>query len=94
LVCTQNPEKLIKNARARGLSAVIVAVVLWFTRKMSKDRVDAEVRKKKLEVYDKHFEEMVRVECPYCKTLYPMDKELCPNCGAQTRNIRYPKLPE
>ena len=77
-----------------GLFAVIVAVVLWFTRKMSKDRVDAEVRKKKLDVYDKHFGEMVRVECPYCKTLYPMDKEVCPNCGAQTQNIRYPNLPE
>ncbi len=74
--------------------AVIVALVLWFTRRMAKDRETLEVKKRQLEIYDKHFDEIVRVECPYCKTLYAMERETCPNCGAETKNIRMPKMPE
>ncbi len=74
--------------------AVIVAVVLGFTRRMAKDKQVLEVKKRQLEIYDKHFGEMVRVECPYCKTLYAMDRETCPNCGAETKNIQVPKMPE
>ena len=77
-----------------GLFAVIVAVVLWFTKGMQRDRNLSEEKKKQIEVIDKHFDEMVRVECPYCKTLYTVDKVSCPNCGADTKKILFPKMPE
>ena len=76
-----------------GLFAVIVALVLWFTRNMQRDKNISELKKKQIDVIDKHFNEIVRVECPYCKTLYQADKTSCPNCGAETKNIRF-KMPE
>ncbi len=76
-----------------GIFAVIVVIVLWFTRSMAKDRTLSEIKKKQIEVVDKHFSEMVRVECPYCQTLYPLDKSSCPTCGADTKKIRFPQLP-
>ena len=77
-----------------GLSAVIVAVVLWFTKGMQRDRSELELKKKKIEVFDKHYDKMVRVECPYCKTLYSSDRSECPHCGADTKKIFFPKIPE
>jgi hypothetical protein len=77
-----------------GLFAVIVAVVLWFTKGMAKDRNVLEIKKKKIDVIDKHFNEMVRVECPYCKTIYKTGEPSCPGCGANTKNILLPELPE
>jgi uncharacterized paraquat-inducible protein A len=63
----------------------IVIAVLWFSRSSSKIESKMELQKKKMEIFDKHFNEMIRVECPYCKTLYSSDKSECPNCGAETR---------
>ena len=77
-----------------GVFAVIVAVVLWFTKGMARDRNISEEKKKQIDVIDKHFDEITRVECPYCKTLYPLNRDSCPNCGADTKKILYPKLPE
>jgi hypothetical protein len=76
-----------------GIFAVIVVVVLWFTRSMAKDRNMSEVKKKQIDVVDKHFNEMARVECPYCHTLYTLDKSTCPTCGADTKKILFPKIP-
>lgn len=72
-----------------GLSALIVAIVLWFTKSMQKDRNKNELKKKEIDVFDKHFDEIVRVECPYCKTLYSLELSSCPKCGAETRKIRF-----
>jgi hypothetical protein len=72
----------------------IVVAVLWFTHSSSKIESEKELKEKKIEIYDKHFTEMVRIECPYCGTLYPSDKSDCPNCGADTKKIRFPKMPE
>lgn len=77
-----------------SLSAVIVAIVLWFTRGIQRDRNVLEVKKKQIDVIDNHFDEVVRVECQYCKTLYSVDRTSCPNCGAETKKIMLPKIPE
>jgi len=77
-----------------GIFAVIVIVVLWFTRGMAKDRSMQEIKKKQIDVIDKHFNEMVRIECPYCQTLYTIDKSSCPTCGADTKKIQFPKMPD
>ena len=72
----------------------IVIVVLLFVHSSSKAESSTELQKKKIEVLDKHFNEMVRIECPYCKTLYSSDRSDCPNCGADTRRIKFPKISE
>ena len=72
----------------------IVVVVFWFQHVSSKVESQKELQKKKMEIYDKHFTEMVRIECPYCKALYSPDKSECPNCGADTKKILFPKMPE
>jgi hypothetical protein len=77
-----------------GLFTVIVAIVLWYTRGIQRDRNVLEVKKKQIAIIDNHFNEFVRVECLYCKTLYPADRTVCPNCGAETKKIMYPKIPE
>ena len=72
----------------------IVVVALWFTHSSTKIESRNELQKKKIEIYDKHFSEMVRIECPYCRTLYLSAQSECPSCGADTRKIRFPKMPE
>lgn len=72
----------------------IVVAALWFVHSSSKLENNKELQQKKMEIYDKHFTEMVRIECPYCKTLYSSDKSECPNCGADTKKIRFPRMPE
>lgn len=67
--------------------AVIVIAVLWFTHASSKVESQKELQKKRMEILDKHFNEIVRIECPYCKTLYSYDKPECPNCGADTKDF-------
>jgi uncharacterized OB-fold protein len=70
----------------------MVLIVLVFTRGMAKDKDKMEIKKKELEIMDKHFSEMTRVECPYCQTVYATDKGSCPTCGAETKKILFPKL--
>ncbi len=71
----------------------IVVVVLWFAHSSSKIESRKKLQEKKMEILDKHFNEIMRVECPYCKTLYSSDKSECPNCGAETRNMIYRGIP-
>ena len=73
---------------------VIVIVTLWFTHATSKVESKKELQKKKMEILDKHFSEMVRIECPYCRTLYTLDRPKCPSCGADTKKIHFPTMPE
>ena len=63
----------------------IVIATLWFAHSSSKVESKKELQEKKMEIIDKHFNEMVRLECPYCRTLYSIDRPECPNCGAETR---------
>ncbi len=72
----------------------IVAVVMWFTHATEKEEQKRKIAEKKIEVYDKHFTEMVRIECPYCGTLYSSGIAKCPRCGAETGKMRFPKMPE
>lgn len=72
----------------------IVIAVLWFSHSTSKIESKKELQKKKMEILDKHFNEMIRIECPYCRTLYSSDKSECPNCGADTKKIMFPEMPE
>ena len=72
----------------------IVLVVLWFTHSSSKMVIQTELQKKKRDIYDKHFTETVQIECQYYRTLYSSNTPECPNCGAETQKILYPKMPE
>lgn len=72
----------------------IVVATLWFTHASSKEESKRELAKQKMDVYDKHFTEMVRIECPYCQTLYSSSLSKCPRCGADTGKMRFPKMPE
>jgi rRNA maturation endonuclease Nob1 len=36
---------------------------------------------------------MTRIECPYCKTLYDVNMQECPSCGASTKKILFPEIP-
>jgi len=72
----------------------IVITVMWFTHANTKLEQSKEIKVKKMEIIDKHFNEMVRIECPYCKSIYTLSESSCPGCGANTKNILFPDLPE
>jgi rubrerythrin len=88
----------ILAAQIVGIFAImflgIVIVVMWFTNANSKIESNKEIKKKQIEVIDRHFNDMVRIECPYCKTLYSSKINECPTCGANTKKIVFPNLPE
>ena len=70
----------------------IVAIVMWFTHASSRDQSRRELKKKEMDIIDKHFDKMVRIECPYCKTIYSSDKSECPTCGAESKKILFPEI--
>ena len=72
----------------------IVIAVLWFAHSASKIESKKELQKKKMDIIDNHFNEMVRIECPYCMAIYSSNKSECPNCGANTKKILFPEMPE
>lgn len=72
----------------------ITIATLWFARSLSKIESKKEIQKKKIEVIDKHFNEMLRIECPYCRTIYKPNEPECPNCKANTKTILFPEMPE
>ena len=72
----------------------IVVAVLWFTHANSKIESSKEIKKAQMDVIDRHFNDMVRIECPYCKTIYTMSNSVCPGCGANTRTILFPEMPK
>ena len=73
---------------------VITIATLWFAFSTSKLRSRKELKEKKMEIIDKHFNEMVRIECPYCRTIYTSNERECPNCRANTKKILFPEMPE
>jgi len=72
----------------------ITIAALWFAYSSSKVQSKKELQKKKMDIIDKHFNEMVRIECPYCRTIYTSKEPECPNCGASTQKILFPEIPE
>jgi hypothetical protein len=72
----------------------ITIAALWFTHSSSKIRSRKEILKKKIDVIDKHFNEMLRVECPYCQTIYKPNESECPNCRANTVKLLIPEMPD
>jgi len=73
--------------------ALTIAAVL-FVFKTTKLKSKKELQQKRMEIIDKHFNEMTRIECPYCKTLYNVDLQECPNCQAPTKKILFPEIPD
>jgi hypothetical protein len=72
----------------------ITIATFWFVHSSEKIESKKELQKKKIEMIDKHFTEMVRIECPYCRTIYPSTELECPTCKANTKKIIFPEMPE
>jgi phage FluMu protein Com len=76
------------------MSTAITVAVVWFVYSTSKIKGKNELQKKKMDLIDKHFDSMIRIECPYCKTIYKPDLLQCPNCKANTKEILFPEIPD
>jgi hypothetical protein len=77
-------------------SVMFVAITiagLWFAFSTSKLKHKKDLQAKRLDIIDKHFNTMIRIECPYCRTLYSANKDECPNCTANTKKILFPEIP-
>ena len=77
-------------------SIMFVAITfagLWFAFSASKLKHKKELQEKKMDIIDKHFNEMLRIECPYCQTIYSANSTKCPNCSANTKKILFPEIP-
>jgi len=72
----------------------ITVAALWFAHSSSKIESKKEIQKRKIDVVDRHFNDMLRIECPYCQTIYKPDEPECPNCKASIRNVIFPEMPE
>ena len=72
----------------------IVIAVLWFAHSTSKMENQKELQQKKMDIFDNHFTEMVRIECPYCQSIYSSKDTECPTCGANTKKILFPEIPK
>jgi rubrerythrin len=72
--------------------AVTIAA-LWFVFSASKLKHKKELQEKKMNLIDKHFNDLLRIECPYCKTIYSANRSECPNCKANTKKILFPEIP-
>lgn len=66
---------------------------LWFAFSTSKLKHKKELQEKKMDIIDKHFSDMLRIECPYCQTIYSANSDECPNCSANTKKIIFPEIP-
>ena len=71
---------------------IITIATLWFTFSASKMKHKKELQEKKMDILDKHFNEMIRIECPYCNAIYTANINECPNCGANTKKILFPEI--
>lgn len=72
---------------------ILTIIAVRFAFKTEKLKSKKELREKKMDIIDKHFGEMTRIECPYCKTLYDVNMQECPSCGAATKKILFPEIP-
>jgi len=77
-----------------ALTAIVLTIVaVLFVFKTTKLKSKKELQEKRMDIVDKHFNEMTRIECPYCKTLYDVNRPECPSCGASTKKILFPDIP-
>jgi len=70
----------------------ITVAALWFAHSSSKLKHQKELLEKKMDIIDKHFNEMIRIECPYCGTIYSAGRNECPSCRANTKKILFPDI--
>ena len=75
----------------KSIALTIVAVLFVFNTTKLKSK--KELQEKRMEIVDKHFNEMTRIECPYCKTLYDVNRLECSSYGAGTKKILFPDIP-
>jgi len=75
------------------MSIALTIVAVLFVFKTTKLKSKKELQEKRMEIIDKHFNEMTRIECPYCKTIYNVNRQECPNCKAPTKKILLPEIP-
>ena len=71
----------------------LTIAALWFAFSTTKVKSRKELQEKRMAIMDKHFNEMIRIECPYCKTIYTASRQECPNCRANTRKILFTEMP-
>jgi len=74
------------------MSIALTIAALLFVFKTTKLKSKKELQEKRMDIIDKHFNEMTRIECPYCKTLYNVNRQECPNCKAPTKKILFPEI--
>ena len=72
---------------------VISIAAFWYAFLISKQKNRKELQEKKMNIIDKHFNDMIRIECPYCRTIYMANVNECPNCKADTKKILFPEIP-
>ena len=72
---------------------IISIAAFWFAYSTSKQKHKKELQEKKMDIIDKHFNVMIRIECPYCRTIYTANVNKCPNCKANTKKILFPEIP-
>jgi hypothetical protein len=72
---------------------VITIAAFWYTFSISKQKHKKELQEKKMDIIDKHFNDMIRIECPYCKTIYRVNANECPNCKTNTQKMLFPQIP-
>ncbi|MEJ2242056.1 MAG: hypothetical protein P8Y18_07940 [Candidatus Bathyarchaeota archaeon] len=76
-----------------AMFTVISIAAFWFAFKMSKQKSRQDLQAKRMDIIDKHFNAMIRIECPYCQTVYTANLIECPNCKANTKKILFPEIP-
>ncbi len=74
------------------MSIALTLAALFFVFKTNKLKSKKELQEKRMDIIDKHFGEMTRIECPYCKTLYNVNMQECPNCKSPTQKILFPEI--
>lgn len=72
----------------------ITVATLWFAHSSSKMKSKQEIQERKIDVVDKHYSKILRVECPYCKAIYKPTEQECPNCSASIKKMLFPEMPE
>lgn len=75
-----------------AMFVIITIATFWFTFSASKLKHKKELQEKKMDIIDKHFNDMIRIECPYCRTVYTANLNECPNCKANTKKILFPEI--
>ncbi len=74
------------------MSIALTIVAVLFVFKTTKLKSKKELQQKRMEIVDKHFNEMTRIECLHCETLYNVNMQECPNCQAPTKKILFPEI--